>query len=429
VVALALVGLVLTGCSEDRSADSSSTSTTALNAEGKSCEKDLVACAQLTSLKDIAPTKASKATGDPLVLGMINQENTAAGSFPELSVAAKAAADYVNDELGGVDGRPIEIEVCNTKFSPEGSTACAQKFVQEKVPAVLGGIDVFGNGIDTLSDNEIPFVGGIPVSQSAVTKPYSFQWSGGTWGANIAFADYAATELKAKRVAIVYAEFGPISDSAKYGETTLHKLGVDDVTLVPYPIMATDLTSPLQAAAAAKPDAVFILAADTGCKGAFDGRETVGITAPTFYVGACAAPKIVEEAGKARTDGAYFNVEGPVDAQDPDPDAVLYTAVLEKYANGLSPAGAGTVTFRSFMNLYRVLMGLDGDFTAEGITASLKSQRDTPSYMGHSSTCDGKQLAGLPSLCSPQQILIQLQEGKLVQVSDWIEVGEIYGKG
>ena len=61
---------------------------------------------------------------------MINQENTPAGSFPELSQAVQAAIEFVNTELGGVDGRPIELEVCNTEFTAEGSTSCGQQFVE-----------------------------------------------------------------------------------------------------------------------------------------------------------------------------------------------------------------------------------------------------------------------------------------------------------
>ena len=83
--------------------------------------------------------------GEPIVLGMVNQENTAAGSYPELSQGAQAAIDFINEQLGGVDGRPIELEGCNTEFSAEGSTSCGPQFVEAGVPAVLGGIDVFGN--------------------------------------------------------------------------------------------------------------------------------------------------------------------------------------------------------------------------------------------------------------------------------------------
>jgi branched-chain amino acid transport system substrate-binding protein len=427
---VALLATVAVGCSEDRGTTSAASSSTTKPAATASCAQDLLACAATSSIGDVVPEKASKATGEPIVLGMINQENTPLGSYPELSSATRSAIAFVNEELGGVHGRPIELEVCTTEFSPEGSTACAQGFVQDGVPAVLGGIDVFGNGIDTLEENGIPFVGGIPVSTQAVSDRNSFQWSGGTWGATIAFAHHAATEAKAEKVAIVYPEFGPIASSADYGKATLNELGVDVVSMVPYPITATDLTSPIQAANAGKPDALIMLAADMGCKGAFDGFSTVGVTAQVYLVGACASPKIVDQAGAAKTDGTIFNVEGPIDRTGGDVDTALYTAVAEEYGDGYDPIGAGTVSFRSFMNLYRILVGLDeDDLTPAAITAALEAQAEAPSFMGHPSTCDHEQLAGLPALCSPQQILAELQDGQLTQLGDWVDVGRIYGTG
>src|SRR5690606_5592851 len=109
----------------------------------------------------LVPDSPTAADGEPFRIGMVNQENTPAGSYPELSQAVQAAVEYVNSQLGGLDGRPIEVEVCNTEFSAEGSTACGQRFVEDGVPVVLGGIDVFGNAIDVLVDNDIPYVGGI----------------------------------------------------------------------------------------------------------------------------------------------------------------------------------------------------------------------------------------------------------------------------
>lgn len=428
LVAVLALG-VLAACSEDRADDGATTATTTPAATA-TCADDLVACLAETSLGAITPEEPSTATGEPIVLGMINQENTPLGSYPELSSATRAAIEFVNTELGGVNGRPIELEVCNTEFSPEGSTACAQGFVQSGVPAVLGGIDVFGNGIDTLEENAIPFVGGIPVSTQAVTNDNSFQWSGGTWGATVAFAHHAATEAGAERVAIVYPEFGPITSSAEYGRTTLEKLGVTEVAMVPYPITATDLTSPIQAAASGDPDAIVMLAADTGCMGAFDGFDTVGTTADVYLVGACASPAIVDEAGPDKTDGTIFNVEGPISRGEENVDFALYQAVAEKYGDGFDPVGAGTVTFRSFMNLYRIMVELDeADLTPAGITAALSAQDDAPSFMGHPSTCDREQLAGLPAVCSPQQILAEMQDGELTQLGDWVDVGGIYGDG
>ena len=99
-------------------------------------------------------------------------------------------------------------------------------------------------------------------------------------------------------------------------------------------------------------------------------------------------------------------------------------------SNALDAASAGTVTFRSFMNLYMVLRDLGaGKITSAAITDALRHKVDAPSFMGHPYTCDGKQLATLPALCSPQQILAKIENRHLTQIGSWIDVGKIYGNG
>lgn len=426
VVAACLGAGTLAACSEPlpEDAGTSATSDPARVATTEDCAADLLACAQDTMLAPYLPDEPTKATGEPIVLGMVNQENTAAGSYPELSQGAQAAIDFINEQLGGVDGRPIELEVCNTEFSAEGSTSCGQQFVEAGVPAVLGGIDVFGNAVDTLGENGIPYVGGIPVSTQSVTADNSFQWSGGTWGATVAFAEHAA-QSGAEKVSIVYGDFGSITHSAEVGQQVLEDAGVD-AQLVPYPILSTDISSALNAAAASDPDAIMVLAADAGCKAGFDGLDALDLDATRYFVGACASPTIIDEVGPELAEGAIFNVEGPIGAQQPNSDFSLYAAVVEEYGDGLDPIGAATVTFRATMNLYAVLRQIEGDITAESITDALRSQVDAPSFAGHPYTCDGDQFDGLPAMCSPQQILGEMTDGNLQQVGDWIDVGAIY---
>lgn len=384
---------------------------------------DLVACARRSSLGELIVESPTPATGDPLVIGMINQENTPAGSYPELSQAVQAAVSFVNEQLGGLAGRPIRVEVCNTGFSAEGSTDCGQKFVEARVPAVLGGIDVFGNAVDVLAANGVPYVGGIPVSMQSVRSDNSFQWSGGTWGAAVAFAHHAV-EAHATSVSIVYGDFGSIADAAKVGEAVLKRAGAT-VQMVPYPVLTTDLTAALSAAVGSDHDAVIVLAADTGCRAGLEGLAALGTRATRYFTGACAAPSITEQVGNAATEGAIFNVEGPIPKGVDDPDRDLYNAVVARYGDGLNPIGAGTVTFRSFMNLYRVLVGLGADPTASGVSTALRSQAGAPSFDGHASTCDRKQFPALPAMCAPQQILARMHNGQLAQIGDWIDVGSI----
>lgn len=435
-MAVLLVAAGLVGCSEpepDDAVDSDDpvdTPTAGSGSDGVAdtdCSGDaLFDCARASTIAELVPDGPVAASGEPIRLGMINQENTPAGSFPELSQAVGAGVDFVNEQLGGIDGRPIEVTVCNTEFSVEGSTACGQRFAEAEVPAVLGGIDVFGNAVDVLEDNQIPYVGGIPVSTQSMGNANSYQWSGGTWGATVAFAEYAATELDAQSVAIVYGDFGSVAEGAEYGRSVLEGHGIR-TQMVPFPIVATDISSALQAAAADDPDAIFVLAADTTCKPALEGVAALGIDTQAFFVGACAAPAIIDDVDTAASDGAIFNVEGPIGTDRDNPDFDLYAAVVERYADGLDPVGAGTVSFRSFMNLYAVLRRLGADdVTPAAIAGALESQVDAPSFMGHPYTCDQNQFAGLPAACSPQQILGQMDDRELVAVSDWIDVGAAY---
>lgn len=426
MLCVVLLGALLVGCSEAE--DAAPAESPGPTIDNSACEGDaLLDCARESTIADLVPDEPVAADGEPITLGMINQENSPGGSYPELSRAVTAAMAFVNEQLGGIDGRPLELEVCNTGFSAEGSTACGQRFVDDGVPAVLGGIDVFGTAIEVLADNDLPYVGGIPVSEQSVQSPNSFQWSGGTWGATVAFAEHAANELGAERVAIVYGEFGSIAQSAEYGRTVLERYGVE-TQMVPFPVLSADISSAIQAAASTEPDAIFLLAADTGCKAGFDAVRTLDVPAQRYFVGACAAPGIIDSVGTEASNGTIFNVEGPVSSNDStEPDVRFYSAVVERYGDGLDPIGAGTVTFRSFMNLFGILHELGADaLNADAISEALAAQVDTPSFMGHPYTCDRQQFDGLPAMCSPQQILARIDDGVLEQLGGWIDVGEIH---
>lgn len=427
VVAASVVAVFLAGaCSESEESAPGGGSTT--TAAPSACTPDVpvVTCAPDGTTLGEFPAQPVTASGEPIRIGTINQDTGAAGAFPELTQADRAGVRFVNEELGGVGGRPLELVACDTRFSPAGSQACAQQMVDAGVVAVVGGIDVFGDGITTLERNGIPYVGGIPVSFASVRSPLSFQFSGGSWGAMLGFADYVMRELDAKRVSILHGDFGPINDAAAYGRRALEEAGVE-VRMVAMPLVGADFLPLVTTANEGSPDAIVVLTADTGCVPTMQAAADLGVTAPLFLTGACAAPKILADAGDA-AEGRYFNVEGPIRPDDPDPDTALYTAVVERYGDGLDAPGAGTVSFRSLMNLYVVMRDLGPDgVTPEAVVEAFRAARDVPSFMGHPYTCDGEQLAGLAAMCAPQQIIARFSGGALEQVSDWIQVGELAG--
>lgn len=423
VVAGAIALVALAACSEPLPKESATPTTTLPGSDGCADEASVLACTPKgTMLDSFLPAKPTKATGTPIKIGTINQDTGAAGAFPELTAADRTAIDFINNELNGVDGHPIELVTCDTQFSPDLSQACAQQMVAENVDAVVGGIDVWGTGITTLENNGIPYVGGIPVSLQAARSPVSFQFSGGIWGAVLGHGEYALREHGAKRIAIIAADFGPITDAAKLGQRVLEQRGVD-TTLISVAAINADMVQALNTAAQSDPDAIIALTADSGCKPTMLTAQQLGLKVPILYTGACAAPKIVDSVNGA-ADGAVFNLEADLDPGNPD--NVLYQLISARYGTkyGYERLSAGTVSFRAMMNLYAVLRTIGGDdVTRERVLEAFRSGRNHASFFGHPYTCDGHQLEGYPAMCSPQQSLGRLNGGAVTAVTGWLDVG------
>ena len=343
---------------------------------------------------------------------------------PEVRLAAESAINWINAELGGVDGRPPEFHWCISPFSPEQSQACAQEMVQEGVVALVGGIDVMSQGsFPILEQNGIPVVGGIPAGLTEQRSATSFTFSGGSSGGLAAFMKHAA-DNGAKRAVIAYGEFDAFEvAAADYGAVVGEYLGLD-VKLVRFPVIAADFLPVLNQAIDFEADAVVIAAADSSCVSIMKTFQELEIEAQLYLVGACAADHVIEAADGANI-GVVFNSEGPPD--DSDVEGTLFDEVTNRYNTGPAQA-AGTVGFRGMMNLYAVLVNLGADgITSEAIIDRLRHSVDHESFWGHPYTCDGQQVPGLPALCAPQQTLFKMETvGEVEFVSGWIDTAELF---
>lgn len=430
VAVLAVFVLFGTSCSEGATGSEGVTGSAADSPAGTDistpCATDLDRCVRNSSLGDLLSSVGAAVDDErsPVVIGMMNQQNSPAGSYAVLAQAAQAAVDFINSEFGGLGGQRVELAVCDVGFSAEQSVGCARSLLDQAVLAVLGGVDVFGDGIGILDRAGVAFAGGLPISEISAKSGNSFQWSGGAWAAALAFA-HDAVEHRDQRVSIVHPDFAPINEAARFGVTVLEAANVKAAE-VTFGITDTDLAPAMNAAASSRPDALIVLGADTGCRSAIKAAYDLDIQARKYFLGACAAPSVTDQLPRAAVDGLLFNVEGSIHPDDPD--TVLYGAAMQKFAPDVDPVGAATVSFRSVMNLYRSMRSATDkgvEPTRSSIMESLRSSKNQPSFMGHRFTCDGNQFQGLPAMCSPQQILIQMRDGTLSQTGSWIDVGKV----
>lgn len=377
------------------------------------------------------PATATKAdpNATPVKVGIMSADNGAIAALPELHKGNDAAIAWINDELGGVGGHPIVAVFCEVDLSPEKSQLCARKMAEEKVVAVLSGVDLqAGAAVQILNENNIPWVGGIPISSEEMKSVNTFQFSGGTPGAFVAFSSHAAIDKKFKKVSVMYLDVAQVKAAAvDYGVNLLKKLGVD-VTEVAFDLTTQDYATVAQKAAEGNPDAIFVGAADFACPKVIQALADLKSAATVYMVGACADKKWLKDFPIEAIKGLIFNIENRLDQNASNSaDTEVYNAAMTKYQPETSAMGAATVSFKGTMNLWAILNRVGPTGTSTDVIAEFRTTKDEPSFDGHPYTCDGKQIPALPGLCAPQQVLIQLESlGKFSEASNgWIEVPKI----
>lgn len=353
--------------------------------------------------------------GNAVVIGMINQEDAPVGSFPEVRRAAEAAIDHVNDDLGGVNGRPVRLEVCRTTGTPESSAACANELLAKEPVAVLGGVDLgAAASLPVFERAGIPYIGGTPALGEELTSPAAWMLAGGVVADLLGQADYALDTLDVRRVGALYVDLpGLLTTVITAAEIVLRARGVTDVKLVAAGADTADFAAPLMAATAGDPDAVVVLFPAQSCARIMAAARSLRVQARMFYPSACASEAVVSAAGPAAENAYFASAYLPFD--DPSPEVATWRAEAEvSEPNALSQAG-----FAVAMNVYDLLE--DGTDTPAAVTEKLRAAVDRPGYMAHPYTCDREQVPLLPAVCNPHVRLLQYTGGTFVDLAgDWV---------
>jgi branched-chain amino acid transport system substrate-binding protein len=377
-----------------------------------------------TTATSTTAAAAEKATGKPITIGLVNQEGTPAGSFSNFRQAAEAAAEYVNNELGGIGDRPIELESCATKASPESSAACANRLVQSGVPAVIGGPDYtpFAS-YPIYARAKVPVVGGTAWQDAEMASPGAFKFSGGSAAIYPALAVHAADALGAKSVAIIYPQGVAGEQTAKvFTAPVLREKGVD-VKLVSGNAASPDWSAAVSAASDA--DAIIVVSTPQTCVPIMKAYATLGVQAKLLTNGNCFSPQVLGAVGAA-ADGVLFASQ--FDAFDPgNPQRKLYDDKIAEYGpSDYEDTEIGLDGFRSVMNIHDLLDEQKDAISAASITNALKATSGQANFLGEPYTCDGSAAPGRQSLCDASSKIVVAKGGEIEPVGDeWVTGAEL----
>jgi branched-chain amino acid transport system substrate-binding protein len=354
----------------------------------------------------VGGTAGAAGSGTPIKIGWVNSEEAGPVVFPEATAAAKAAVDFVNTELGGVGGRPLELVTCAVAGTEEQGQACGQRMANDPdVNVVLGGSVLFGSGsLASALAGQKPFVGTIAIAPpdfAATDSYYLFGDGANSYGA---LATYAGEVLEAKSAAIVYPQIPGSDDAAASVKSDLEKLGIT-VNSVGYPPTNTDLVGPLTAAGAQRADVLIPLTESSGCIRAYNAIKQLGLTKPVITSGLCTNPDVVAAVGDFPLGWSFALVSNPFDVSDPQ--VALFQQKVKQYGGADAQIhGSASLGFGSVLTMTKILneLGVD-NLTAERIRDAVKAYQG-PVYLGPASVDCGFAAPAAPSLCATDSYVI-----------------------
>jgi branched-chain amino acid transport system substrate-binding protein len=409
IVAVAVIGAFAAGCGSDGSSSS---------------DKDKSASSQSAPDASAALGTPKKASGDPVVVGLLNLESGPV-TFPEYRQAAESAVKYINDYKGGIGGRPVKLETCATDGQPSTSGRCAGQIADKKPAFILGGADTGAPGAYPVWKRaNLAVVGGIPFTPVESNANNGVMFISVSIADNAAASKYAVEKLGVKKASVIYTDDtqGKFTGLAVIAGV-LKAQGVD-VKTVPLAPNAADFSSAAASAIEGSPDMVYVNSPNA-CPGVLKALKSVGNQAKIFGIDPCTSPPALKTAGDA-AEGLYF--AQPFDSLDSGSDDTnVMMAAVQKYGEkNIALDSIAQAGFNSVMSMQKALDGVK-DLNTDAILKAFKGSSESPNFMAHPYVCNGKQVPGASSVCNAFQKMKQVKGGKVTTVDDqWISGASLY---
>ena len=184
-------------------------------------------------------------TLEPIVIGYVNQEGSVP-AFPEATAGTEAAVEYVNRELGGIGGHPLQLKTCAVQAEEDGQKCGTEMVNDAKVQVVLTGVLTAGNdSLYKVVVPKLPVIVGNPVANPDFLTQGIDAFTPGSPGVIQGLAVFIAKVLSTpdkpvETVAVVYGD----NEGAKTAvnvlfNPVLNQLGITDIKAVPVPDTAT----------------------------------------------------------------------------------------------------------------------------------------------------------------------------------------------
>ncbi len=315
VALLAVLALIAAACGGGRE-DSSSDEENEAAAESTGDE-----AAEYLHVDDCEGDFTQGVTDDTIKIGSSFPQSGPFAAFAQISTGYQAYFDYVNEELGGIDGRQIEFIALDDGYEPGRTATNAQRLVQDEGVFAIFNVIGTANGLaiwDNLEEECVPnlFAGtGAP------------QWGDPEHAWTI--GSFPSYSLEAVMYARYLEENDPTAEVAlltqnddfggAYVETFTQAIEGTDITVVAeetYEVANPDTTSQVTSLAASGADAVVLGTTALACPNALNAINGTNWEPTIFISGTCTSPTLVGLAEPGAAD-SIISVTAFKDPRDP----------------------------------------------------------------------------------------------------------------
>jgi branched-chain amino acid transport system substrate-binding protein len=272
VVCLALLAAVLAACS------SSSASTTGQNASSASA-------APSTSANQLALTYTGGKAGAadpglaPVTVGWFNQQGGPI-SFTDATQGAQAAVAYVNKELGGIQGHPLQLDTCFVVTVQDGPMCASQLADNSKVSIVGLGVAIEGDGplLQALQTKHKAVIMSSFGTLAQMTAPNGAGFVAGLVGLGPGQAVYATQYLHAKNGLYISYQTASTDQTYETMKQYFAKAGASLAAVsVPETATAPQISAALQAGNISHRDVLEVNFQSAACVDVYEALQTIGM--------------------------------------------------------------------------------------------------------------------------------------------------------
>jgi branched-chain amino acid transport system substrate-binding protein len=417
-------GLTLAACGSSPAPSSSSSSTPVSTTTG-------VPLGSYHPVSDYAAFVGGSGKADssksPIYIGVVNQQGGTADIAPEWTDGTTLAADFINNQAGGIDGHPVKLVVCGIPDTTSAAQQCGEEFANNNsIQTVAMGAVVIGNQPleQALLPTKKALVMGVTILPVDSTYKYGYILYGDATRVEAPIGTFIHEFLpKVKSVSIIYANVPGSNVPNEVIESTLQYYHIS-VKLTAFDPTSSNITAAVIASGASTAGLVIDGAGNpVQCSDVYQALKQLNINTPVLANVPCDSAVTAQGDGGALPVGWYYASANPLPGDPDDPSLAAFKAVADKYGD---PTGASDAWVAdafgqvlTIAKVYNEILKSGGQITEAAINKNLKSLKGAIPQGPPQLQCGT--IAGAPAICNEEDQFFQnTSPGVFKAIARWI---------